>query len=351
MVTKKIRNSTRFAAAVLGSIALVAGAAVSPAQAATADKGLYGATDPTFTGVFNQSLAILGLTSVGVTPSRSAVNWLVGQQCADGSFESYRADTSVACAPADPANFTGPSTNSTALAALALDEVGKTKEANKAAAWLTKVVAPAGNGRSGMPSIPGSVPDVNSSALAYLTLKQMLPRSAATKSLKFFLASMILPCSKERGGAAAYQVGTPGANNSSTGQAFYAITAGTPAEKAGRLKGNPKCGNNAVNKMGSYLASELSKTGILSYYPYDGDDFGDTAAAVIGFSEAGMGRSSVAKATAALKENTKSWALKDGKANAGALGWLLMVSESTGSNEKKFGGINLVTAVTTSEKK
>lgn len=333
------------------STVVVVSLGVSPATAAGPDAGLYGATDPTFTGVFNQSLAILGLTSVGVAPSKSAVNWLVGQQCADGSFESYRANTSNACAPADPANFTGPSTNATALAALALDEVGKTTEANRAARWLSSVVAPAGNGQSGMPSIPGAKPDVNSSGLAYLTLKQMLPKSAATKSLKSFMASMILPCGEERGGAAAFQVGTPGANNIATAQAFYGLTAGTPAKRSEKLAGNPVCGKNATNKMGSYLASELGKTGILSFYPFDGDDFSDTAATIIGFSEAGIGRASVAKATMALKNNTKAWALKDGKANAGALGWLLMVSESTGSNEKKFGGVNLVTAVTKSEKK
>jgi hypothetical protein len=351
MVSTIVRNSTRFGAAILGSLVLVAGAAVSPAQAVAADKGLYGATDPTFTGVYNQSLAILGLTSVGVAPSKSAVDWLLGQQCSDGSFESYRADTTKPCAPADLENFTGPSSDSTAMAALALDEVGKTKEAIRAMKWLSGVTAPAGNGRTGMPSLPGAAPDTNSSSLGYLAFKQLLPKSATTAALKGYLVSVISPCDAERGGSAAYQVTTPGANNSASAQAFYGLTAGTPAEKSGKLKANPKCGNNPADKLGSYLSGELSKTGVLSYFPFDGDDFGNTAAAVIGFSDSGKGRSAVAKATTALKSNAKAWALKDGKANAGALGWLLMVSESTGSNEKKFGGINLVTSITKSEKK
>src|SRR5439155_4283283 len=41
-------------------------------------------------------------------------------QCDDGGWAAYRADTSAPCPPADPVNFTGPDTNSTALASLGL---------------------------------------------------------------------------------------------------------------------------------------------------------------------------------------------------------------------------------------
>jgi hypothetical protein len=59
----------------------------------------------------------------------------------------------------------------------------------------------------------------------------------------------------------------------------------------------------------------------------------------------------VDKAIAALKQNAKSWALKDGKVNASALGWLLMSAQATDSNPKKFGGMNLVTTLTSSMRK
>ena len=114
-------------------VALVLTAGLNPAAAAGPDAGLYGSTDPTFTGVSDQSLAILGLVSVGVEPSPQAINWLVTQQCLDGSFQAYRLSIRTACGPSDPVNFSGPDSNSTALAALALNSVGKIGQAKKAA--------------------------------------------------------------------------------------------------------------------------------------------------------------------------------------------------------------------------
>lgn len=118
-ITKKITSVLAAVAATALSVSLLA----APAQAA--DTGLYGNTDPTSDGVFRQSLAILGLTASGLRPAPSAVQWLKDQQCANGAFQSYRADTSTPCAPSDPAAFTGPDTNSTALAAMALQASGE----------------------------------------------------------------------------------------------------------------------------------------------------------------------------------------------------------------------------------
>ena len=67
---------------------------LGPASAAAAPKnvGLYGSSDPTYDGVFRQSLAILGLHAAGQTPDPTAIDWLLDQQCADGGFSSYNAD-------------------------------------------------------------------------------------------------------------------------------------------------------------------------------------------------------------------------------------------------------------------
>jgi hypothetical protein len=88
------------------------------------DRGLFGSADPTFDGTFRQGLALAALSAAGVPASRpglaSAIGWLGGQQCANGLWQSYRANTSVACPAADPASFSGPDTNSTSLAAQGL---------------------------------------------------------------------------------------------------------------------------------------------------------------------------------------------------------------------------------------
>jgi LPXTG-motif cell wall-anchored protein len=81
--------------------------------------GLFGETDPTFDGTFRQGLALEALHAVGQT-SASGVAWLLDQQCDGGLWMSYRADTSVPCPAADPSTFSGPDTNSTALALLGL---------------------------------------------------------------------------------------------------------------------------------------------------------------------------------------------------------------------------------------
>ena len=85
------------------------------------EPGLYGATDPSFDGVFRQGLAILGLVSQGVAPDPSATTWLTDQQCTSGGWEAYRADTSVPCGPPDPVNFIGPDSNSDRARARGVD--------------------------------------------------------------------------------------------------------------------------------------------------------------------------------------------------------------------------------------
>lgn len=93
------------------------------------EPGLYGANDPTFDGVFRQGLAITALIGVGETVPASAVQWLLDQQCSApaasaGGWEDYRADPAAACAPPDPATFSGPDTNSTAMAIMAAEAAG-----------------------------------------------------------------------------------------------------------------------------------------------------------------------------------------------------------------------------------
>ncbi len=332
------------------SIAVVLGLGLSPANAVGPDAGLYGTTDPTFTGVNNQALAILGLNSVGVGADATAVKWLLSQQCLDGSFEAYRVNIRTACGPSDPVNYSGPNTNSTALAALALDSVGKSAQAKRAVNWLTKATAVAPNGKTGIAYFPGTgaLPDTNSSGLAYAAMSGLGVNSIVVGQVRAYLLGAITPCTQS--GGAKFQVNDSGVNNAASAQALFGLAAVTPAEPANKLGASPKCTKNKVNNLASYLSGQLD-TGILSSFPYDGNDFGNTAATVVTFNTMKVGKQPVDKAITALKENAKSWALKDGKVNAGAVGWLLMAARATDSNPKKFGGMNLISTLTKSMNK
>jgi hypothetical protein len=84
-----------------------------------ADAGLFGVQDPTYDGAYRQGLALAALAAAGVRGTKAlapAISWLQHQQCTNGGWESYRASTTSACAPSNPATYTGPDTNSSALA-------------------------------------------------------------------------------------------------------------------------------------------------------------------------------------------------------------------------------------------
>jgi hypothetical protein len=100
--------------------------------------GLFGAADPTFDGAFRQGLGLLALHAAGLSDA-AAADWLVDQQCADGSWTAFRPDTSVACPAVDPNTFSGPDTNSTALAALGLKAQGRNTPATDGAEALLAV--------------------------------------------------------------------------------------------------------------------------------------------------------------------------------------------------------------------
>ena len=133
------------------------------------DAGRVGVQDATYDGAFRQGLALAALSLVSPTPAVidpgagpigdvPAVKWLVDQQCADGSWMPYRSDLGEACAY-DPATFSGPDSNSTALAVIGLSAVGATANVD-AMAWLTGIRNADGgwsfDGASGSPSDPDS---------------------------------------------------------------------------------------------------------------------------------------------------------------------------------------------------
>lgn len=97
------------------------------------EPGLYGASDPTYDGVFRQSLALIGLVAVGEAPPSAAIQWLKAQQCGTsdpsirGGWEAYRL-VADACTAGSTVTFTGVDTNSTAIATTALAALGREPE-------------------------------------------------------------------------------------------------------------------------------------------------------------------------------------------------------------------------------
>ena len=108
---------------------------VSRLVATQQPSGLFGASDPTFDGAYREGISLLALHAAGVG-NASGVSWLKTQQCADGSWTAYRSDVNVPCPAVDPVNFTGPDTNSTALAVLGLHAQGETTPVTNGVAAL-----------------------------------------------------------------------------------------------------------------------------------------------------------------------------------------------------------------------
>jgi len=131
--------------------------------------GLFGlAANATFTGAFDEGLSLLALHAAGIANPRG-VTWLEGQQCADGSFTAFRADTTVPCPAVDPTTFAGPDTNSTALAVLGLHAQGATAPAS---AGVTALVAVRnGGGGWGFLARNDQATDANSTGLVLEALR------------------------------------------------------------------------------------------------------------------------------------------------------------------------------------
>lgn len=205
-------NVRRSAATLAASAVLCVGAApaaladvATPSPAPVVPSGLYGKNDPTYDGVWRQSFALLAQHTVGVKPAQQAVDWLVGQQCADGGFASFRADTAAAC---DAKTMLD--TNATAVAVQALKALGgQDAVVKKGVDWLKSVQ----NADGGWAYVPGSPSEASStsvviSALSAAGEKPTEVKSKDGKSAYEGLLAFQLGCSAEPAadrGAFAYQ--------------------------------------------------------------------------------------------------------------------------------------------------
>ena len=355
------QNSNRWTGLAI-ALSVAIGVLVPASAHAEPVRGLYGSQSATYDGVFRQSLAIVALSAVGEKVPTNAVNWLVNQQCADGGYEAFRANSSVLCRPGDAQNYVGQDSNSAASAALALSTVKKKAEAQRALMWLRKIQ----NVDGGFPYYAGGTSDANSTALAIMAF-----RAAGTDPAKLakgaknpitFLASLTLSCSAPATsrGALAYMGGeAAAANDMATAQALTALSPVTFPTKASQKTSRPtlKCPGAVpvtavplANVVSGYLAGRLdSNKGLIPNAFGEGADIATTAWSVIGLAGSRTGKDASAKAITSLRGAAKTGLVDDkGQTLVGRAAIVMLAARAYGTNPRNFGGVNLVSALTSS---
>ncbi|MFB6440405.1 prenyltransferase/squalene oxidase repeat-containing protein [Streptomyces sp. NPDC056411] len=346
-----------------------AGAPAAPAAPAAPKKlpeGLYGTKDPQYDGVWRQSLALLAQDTVGVKPAAPAVEWLAGQQCADGAFTAFRAEPGTACNAK-----TMRDTNQTAAAIQALAALGGHGEAvHKALNWLKSVQ----NDDGGWSSMPGSPSDANSTAVvigAFVAAGERPESSTSKKGGKTpydGLLTFRLGCDAKEGerGAFTFQLKGKAPNADATAAAttgalrkgFVVAPAGggsdSPVKPLSCKEGEDSRGSKegvagpaarAAEGGAAYLVAQLDKNGqhLPSAMPGQEKqpDVGNTADTVVALA-AGGHRAAAQRPLAWLKKNASAWAKENGPA---AYAQLVLAAHATGADPRSFGGTDLVAAL------
>ncbi|MGW5230716.1 prenyltransferase/squalene oxidase repeat-containing protein [Streptomyces nodosus] len=344
----------RRAAAVLAAITVIGGATApaalaagpSPSSSPALPSGLYGTGDPTYDGVWRQSLAFLAQHSVGVKPATKAVDWLTRQQCADGAFASYRANPAAACDAKTPVDTNGTAAAVQALAALG----GQDAVTAKAVTWLKSVQ----NADGGWGYTAGGASDANSTSVAVGALAAVGEKPAEVRSENGHspydaLLKLSVPCDRDGGGAFAYQPDKKGAlaaNADATAAAVVGALGRGLAGGASKQAGAAGCETadspeRAAQNGAAYLIESLAKDHHLTSALPGADpqpDYGNTADAVVALATAGRG-DKAADAMGWLKDHSARWAEQSGPA---AYAQLILAATATQSDPRDFGGQDLV---------
>ncbi|MFF1794416.1 hypothetical protein ACFVXQ_09320 [Kitasatospora sp. NPDC058263] len=353
-------TAARLGAAAL-SAALLAGAAAAPALAdspsagatAPVPEGLYGKGDPTYDGVWRQSLALTALAGAKVTPADSAVSWLTGQQCADGGWPSYRADASAACDPKTE------DSNATAVAVQALVALGGHQDSvDKGVQWFKANQ----NADGSWPYNPGSPGDANSTGLAVnaLLAAKLDPAAVAKAGRSAYdgLALFQLGCAApaDQRGAFAYQPDPAGAlapNALASAQATLAAAGGKlPVTNTNRTDAAPKalpCANGSTEPLvaradsaeaaGAYLTAQVAAGDQHLTLTLPGaaptPDYTATAWAALGLIQSGHPQQATGAVDWLAKEGG-TWT--KGGTDASATATLLLVAQAAQRDPAAFGG-------------
>ncbi|MFJ4090214.1 prenyltransferase/squalene oxidase repeat-containing protein [Kitasatospora sp. NPDC089913] len=368
-------TAARAGAAALAAALLAGTAAATPAFAdvpsptaslgtAPLPDGLYGKGDPTYDGVWRQSLALTALTTAKVTPADSAVSWLTGQQCADGGWPSYRADAATACDPVFE------DSNATALAIQALTALGGHQDTvDKGVQWLRANQ----NADGSWAYNPGNPGDANSTGLAVnaLIAAKTDPATVAKAGRNAFdgLAVFQLGCAApaDQRGAFVYQTapaGSPAAepNALASGQASLAAAGGKlPVANGNRTDAAPKalaCADagatatavpraDSGEAAGAYLTAQLAAGGQHLMLTLPGaapsPDYTATAWAALGLVQGGHPQQAAGAVDWLAKEGG-NWT--KGGTDAAATATLVLVAQAAQRDPAAFGGADLVAQLT-----
>jgi hypothetical protein len=323
--------------------ALADGSTPSASPSVAIPSGLYGKADPTYDGVWRQSLSLLAQHTTGVKPAAKAVDWLTGQQCANGGFAAFRADTGKACDAKTPLD-----SNSTGAAVQALAALGgHDAEVGKAVKWLESVRGDDG----GWGYNPGGASDANSTSVV---IGALAAAGEKVTSAQAALVKLSIPCGKDGGGAFAYQPDKKGklaANADATAAGVLGGLGKGLAADGAKQAGAPSCKGSgtpdaaqAAQNGSAYLTEALAKDHhLMSSMPgaKDQPDYGNTADAVTALSAAGHG-DQAAPALNWLEKNATQWAAQSGPA---AYAQLVLASHAAGADPRDFGGTDLVKAL------
>lgn len=345
MSTSRSRRAAAFGACAALGLSLIA------APAAAGDKGLFGSQDPTYDGVYRQGLAVTGLAATKTPVPQSAVRWLLRQQCGNGAFQSYRADTGAPCAKPDPVAYTGRDTNSSAAAAMALVAVGRPDEARAAVAYAFKQQNPDG----GFPWFAGADSDTNSTGLVLAALhavgKSGAPRKQVSRA-HTYLERTQLRCAAPRAqrGLMPFQAGLATPDSLGSGQAAVGLLTTLPVTSSRETGTKVSCTGAEENGRADVtqallggLVRTLRANGDLMPNSFgDGSDVSASAAAVLALSASGWKPAVARDSLKQIKRQARTYTQTDGQANAGATGTLLLAAGATGANPRAFGGVDLV---------
>ncbi|MGW2347142.1 prenyltransferase/squalene oxidase repeat-containing protein [Streptomyces sp. NPDC001661] len=352
-----IRRSAALVAATVAIGAMGAQAAsadsASPSPKTALPSGLYGKGDPTYDGVWRQSLALVAQDTVGVKPAKKAVDWLAGQQCENGGFAAFRAEPGQACD-----KKTKIDSNATAAAVQALAAVGgRDGEVASGVALLKKNQ----NADGGWGYSLGMDSDANSTSVVLGALAAAGEKPSEVKSGKGrtgadALASLALPCSKGKdGGALAYQPDKKGelaANADATAAGVLGALGTGFAPGKGKAPDAYTCEDGKDNKTAAavahngavYLQNQLDTHLYLKSQlagSTDQPDYGNTADAVTAVAAA-EGVKATKDSYTWLEKNAKGWASQTGPA---AYAELIFAAHATGNDPRDFGGTDLVSAL------
>ncbi|MFI1409157.1 prenyltransferase/squalene oxidase repeat-containing protein [Streptomyces sp. NPDC020707] len=337
-------------------------ASPSPSPSPKLPSGLYGSTDPAYDGVWRQSLALLAQHTVGVRPAAKAVDWLTGQQCANGGFAAYRADPATKC---DARTQTDTNSTGAALQALTALDTDDTEAGAAAVTAAVKWLKSVQNKDGGWGYLPGGASDTNSTSVVIGALEAADTdtedlRSKDDRTPYDALLGLALPCGKgsgNDGGAFAFQPDKKGglAANADATAAGVLGTLGeglvtdpedderSPASSgaAGCEGGDSPTPEQAAANGAAYLVGAVAGSGHLESALAGAEkqpDYGNTADTVVALAAAGR-PADADKPLAWLEKNSGSWAAESGPA---AYAQLIFAAHATGTDPRDFGGADLV---------